>query len=120
MLKCFFSGGAPKVVGNPRVIRPYRAGNAYFKPWTRNSSAACSKRHDPNNISCDLTGARVKVDVGVDDMGPTWVEVFQRGNTIVAEWTLGGIYDPSSPIKTTKRTDVLLTLPCAVKVRFVR
>lgn len=81
----------------------------------------CSRPPSPDSVSCELTATHVTVDVGVDDVGPTYVEVVQRGDAIVANWTRGGfVGGVGTMVPETKSTDVLLKLPCAVHVRFVR
>lgn len=81
----------------------------------------CSKPYDPDVVSCMLAPDRAHVDIGLDEVGPTWVDVVARGDTIVAEWTRGGLLGgPGVTPTSTKSTEVLLVLPCAVHVRFVR
>lgn len=70
----------------------------------------CTKPYDRARISCKLEPNRVTIDIGIDDVGPTWVVVEQRGNLIMADWSEDGH----------KRSEVAVMLPCAVKVRFVR
>lgn len=81
----------------------------------------CSKPYAPDHISCKLEPGRARVDVGLDDIGPTHVDVVQRGDTVYADWTWGGIFDPTDPnVGSRKESKVLLKLPCSVKLRFVR
>jgi hypothetical protein len=82
----------------------------------------CGKAPVRDGISCERTPSHVHVDIGLDDVGPTYVEIVQRGRFIVAEWTRGGwLGGPGTgPAAPTRSTRVLLTLPCAVRVRFVR
>jgi len=81
----------------------------------------CSRPPSPDSVSCELTATHVTVDVGIDDVGPTYVEVVQRGDAIVAKWTRGGFISGANAMAPeTKTTDVLVRLPCAVRVRFVR
>lgn len=75
----------------------------------------CAKPYQPGQISCDLSQAHAKIDIGVDDTGPVFVDVVQRGDVIYADWT----YDMGA-MGTSKKSDVLMKLPCAVKIRFVR
>jgi len=78
----------------------------------------CTKPYDSTRISCKLDPSRVKIDIGIDDQGPTWVVLEQRGNFIMADWTeepgIGGVGTPQ------KHSEIAITLPCAVKIRFVR
>lgn len=80
----------------------------------------CTKLHDPARISCDLSPDHVRVDVGVDEVGPTFVDLTQRGDALVADWTEGGMVGLATPPKPTHRTETIATLPCSVKIRFVR
>ena len=81
----------------------------------------CSKPFSADTISCNLTPARVRVDIGIDDVGPTYVEVAQRGDTVVASWTHGAMGGgPGNRPQPTHSIEVLAKLPCAVNVRFVR
>lgn len=81
----------------------------------------CTKPYSADMISCNLTPARVRVDIGIDDVGPTYVEVVQRGDTVIALWTHGAMSGgPGNRPPPTHSTEVLAKLPCAVNVRFVR
>ena len=79
----------------------------------------CSKPYDPMMISCNLTPTHAEVHIGVDEVGPTYVDVLQRGDTLVAEWTEGGLVSPGQPSTTTHRTETVTHLPCSVRVRFI-
>jgi hypothetical protein len=80
----------------------------------------CAKPYDPMMISCDLTPTHAQVHIGIDDVGETFVNVVQRGNTIVAEWTEGGMVGLGTPPTATHSVKVVAALPCSVTVRFVR
>lgn len=75
----------------------------------------CAKPWDPAKVSCKLEPARAHVVIGTDDFA-TSVDVVQRGDAVVADWTSEAI--GAGP--RTTRTEVLLKLPCAVKVKLVR
>jgi hypothetical protein len=80
----------------------------------------CSKPIDPTRISCDLAPTHARVSIGIDDVGPTSVNVVQRGDAIVAEWTTSPSFDDPPETKPTSRSETLAKLPCAVTIRFVR
>jgi hypothetical protein len=81
----------------------------------------CSKPHTADGVSCVLTPTHAYVEIGTDDFSTT-VNIVQRGNSIVADWTRGPIAPTPGATGPTydKSTDVLIKLPCAVKIRFVR
>jgi hypothetical protein len=77
----------------------------------------CSKPASPDRISCDLKSTRVNVQIGIDDVGPTSVTIVQRGDKVFADWSEEvGVSGGTAR----KWTDLVVTLPCAVKIRFVR
>jgi hypothetical protein len=77
----------------------------------------CSKAH--SDMPCTLTPTHVNVVIGTDDFS-TSVNILQRNNAIVADWTTGPIEPGTGPNTLSKRSEVLIKLPCAVKIRFVR
>ncbi len=80
----------------------------------------CSKSHS-DGVACVLTPQNVHVEIGTDDF-VTSVNILQRGDTIIADWATEVFAPPPAPPGRTvsHRTEVLIKLPCAVKIRFVR
>lgn len=93
----------------------------YFDCGATGGGCGDCTRPSPGSITCELTPTHVRVDIGVDDQGPTFVDVEQRGNAVVAFWTYGRMpYDPGDTEPPTHETKTLVKLPCAVKIRFTR
>jgi hypothetical protein len=76
----------------------------------------CSVPGKADPVKCTLKPDSANVEIGTDDFS-TSVLVVQRGQSIVAEWTTGEMSGAAPP---SHRTEVLMKLPCAVKIRFVR
>lgn len=79
----------------------------------------CDKGIDP--AYCKITASGASIAILTDDFS-THVDVSERGTSaIVATWD-HEVYDPTNPTGHVmkKSTEVLLTLPCPVKIRFVR
>lgn len=96
------------------VARSRQRATLYASCAQAGGGCGCVKGN-PASLACEVSPSHAYVQIGTDDVS-TSVDVRQRGDTIVANWEYGEF--PGTHV--TKKTEVVLTLPCAVHVRFVR